>query len=290
MRNRNLKRKAGEKAKNTGSRHTRSDFAPAQSRQGSASSKNKTGAHPALTGEHEENPGKTKMSKTQTRVFWYLKKIPLLKDLPPREWERIQKNVEIRELPRRMVIYLPGDPGDSVFFVNGGRVKVSKVTRDGREITLMYHGPGEIFGENCLFHENPREEMVETSDESLVSVLPKSLIENLMKRQSKFLMDLYKIVSVRRRKVEDRVQHLLFRDVNAKLAELILDFGEQYGIKEPDGKRISLKITHQEMANLIGSTRETVSLTLSHFRKQKLIRLQKRQVMILDEQGLRALL
>ena len=229
--------------------------------------------------------------RKQERISWYLNKIPLLQLLKKRDWERLQSKARIQELSRRTVVYLPGDPGDSVYFVNGGRVKVSKVTRDGREITLFYLGPGEIFGENSLFHEGPRKEMVETADDSLVTLIPKQLMEKFLSRGSKkFLLELFKVISARRREVEHRMQHLLFRDVSAKLAELILDLAKEYGVEEPDGVRVALKITHQEMANLIGSTRETVSLTLSQFRKKELIRLHRRQVIILDEKGLTALL
>lgn len=229
--------------------------------------------------------------REQERTHWYLNKIPLLQGLRKRDWERLQNAVTMQELSRRTVVYLPGDPGEGVYFVNGGRVKVSKVTRDGREITLFYLGPGEIFGENSLFDEAPRNEMVETADDSLITMVPKKLVEKFLSRGSKqFLLEVFKVVSQRRREVEQRMQHLLFRDVNAKLAELILDLSKEYGVEEPDGVRVALKITHQEMANLIGSTRETVSLTLSQFRKKGLIRLHRRQVIILDERGLTALL
>jgi len=254
--------------------------------------KKKTAQKKNSSGKRKKITEKTKGKKQrkQEHAYWFLDKISLLKDLSTRDLEQIQKNVELLELQKRVVVYLPGDPGENIFFVNGGRVKISKVTRDGREITLMYLGPGEVFGENCLFNESPRREMVETSDNSIISVIPKTLIEKLMKRQPKFLLNLFEIVSRRRQSVEDRVQHLLFRDVSAKLAELILDLSEKYGVAEDDGTRIAMKITHQEMANLIGSTRETVSLTLSQFRKQKLLRLHKRQVIILDLNELRALL
>ncbi len=233
---------------------------------------------------------KGRKQKKQEKSYVFSNKLSLFKDLSTRDIEQIQKNAELLVLPKRVVVYLPGDPGENLFFVHEGRIKISKITRDGREITLMYLGPGEVFGENCLFNESPRREMVETSDNSVIAVIPKSLIEKMMKRQPNFLLHLFEIVSRRRQSVEDRVQHLLFRDVGAKLAELILDLSQKYGVEEDDGTRIAMKITHQEMANLIGSTRETVSLTLSQFRKQNLVRLHKRQVIILDFKELRALL
>ena len=84
------------------------------------------------------------------RTLWYLKKVPILAELGPDVLARLAERIEMREIRRREVIYLPGDPGESMFIVNGGRVKISKVTRDGKALTLMYCGPSDLFGEICL--------------------------------------------------------------------------------------------------------------------------------------------
>ena len=95
----------------------------------------------------------------------------------------------------------------------------------------------------------------------------------------------------RRRDLEDKVEQLLFKDVSAKLAELLLQLESEFGVSSSTGKGtlVGLKITHQEMANLIGATRETVSLTLSQFRRKGYIETDGRKVIIADREGLRAL-
>src|SRR5688572_13066253 len=113
------------------------------------------------------------MVQDEKRALWYLKKIPLLGDLSPDTLHRLVQNIEMREVRRRQVIYLPGDPGQAVFFVNGGRVKISKVTRDGKELTLAYRGPGEIFGELVMIDGGPREEMAEAMENALITELPR---------------------------------------------------------------------------------------------------------------------
>ena len=85
------------------------------------------------------------------RTLWYLRKVPFIADLGPDLLARLADRVELREAKRREVIYLPGDPGNSLFLVHGGRIKVSKVTRDGKSLTLAYCGPAELFGENTDF-------------------------------------------------------------------------------------------------------------------------------------------
>jgi CRP-like cAMP-binding protein len=98
-----------------------------------------------------------------------------------------------------------------------------------------------------------------------------------------------KILAQRRREIEAKIENLVFKDVNSKLAELLLRFGEEYGVEDARGTLVALKITHQEMANLIGSTRETVSLTLAQFKKRGLIQSEGRKVIISDREGLKAL-
>jgi CRP/FNR family transcriptional regulator, cyclic AMP receptor protein len=229
------------------------------------------------------------MVQDEKRALWYLKKIPLFGDLSHDTMHRLVTCIEMREVRRRQVIYLPGDPGQAVFFVNGGRVKISKVTRDGKELTLAYRGPGEVFGELVMIDGGPREEMAEAMENALITELERSEFERLVQKEGMIGYRLAKVIAQRRREVENKIEQLIFKDVNAKLAELLLRLATEYGIEDSRGTLVSLKITHQEMANLIGSTRETVSLTLSQFKRRGLIQTDGRKVILSDRDGLRAL-
>jgi CRP-like cAMP-binding protein len=229
------------------------------------------------------------MQQDEKRALWYLRKIPLLSDVSSETAQKLLKTMELREIRRRQVVYLPGDPGDAVYFVNGGRLKVSKVTRDGKELTLAYRVPGEIFGELCLIEGGPREEMAEAMENALISVVDRVLFEQILNKEGVIGTRLVKVIAQRRREVENKIEQLIFKDVNAKLAELLLRLGDEYGIEDSRGVLVALKITHQEMANLIGSTRETVSLTLSQFKRKGLILTDGRKVILADRDGLRAL-
>ena len=225
----------------------------------------------------------------ERRVLWYLRKVPLLQELPVDVLSKLAEKVELREIRRRQVIYLPGDPGVAVYLVNGGRVKVSKVTRDGKELTLSYRVPGEIFGETCLIDGEPREEMAEAMENALVTEIERGVYDELLRTQASLGYRMTKILAQRRREIEAKIENLVFKDVNAKLAELLLRFADEYGVEDARGTLVALKITHQEMANLIGSTRETVSLTLAQFKKRGLIQSEGRKVIISDREGLKAL-
>lgn len=223
------------------------------------------------------------------RTLWYLKKVPFLAELGPDALARLAERLELREVRRRDVIYLPGDPGSSLFVVNGGRVKISKVTRDGKALTLSYCGPSELFGETCLVGGGPREEMAEAMENSMVTEIERADFEKLLQTYPQLGAHMTSLLASRRLELENKLETLVFRDVTSKLAELLLQLAQEYGVEDARGTMVALKITHQELANLIGSTRETVSLTLSQFKKKNLICTEGRKVIISDHENLRAL-
>lgn len=223
------------------------------------------------------------------RALWYLRKVPLLADLSSDALARVAERVELREVRRREVVYLPGDPGRSLFLVHGGRIKVSKVTRDGKSLTLGYHGPTDLFGESSLLDGGPRTEMADAVENALLSEIDRSHFEELIHAHPSLGLAMTRLMIVRRRDLEQKVEALVFRDVPSKLAELLVKLAGEYGVDDARGTLVSLKITHQELANLIGSTRETVSLTLSQFKRKRLILTEGRKVIIADSEALRAL-
>ena len=236
----------------------------------------------------ETVPAAEEASRDDKRTLWYLRKIPFFESLTQAQMVDLVADIEIREIRRRQIIYLPGDPGDRVFFINGGRVKCSKVSRDGKELTLAYRGAGQVFGELCVFEGKPREEMAEAMKNAIITELPVDIFRALLLDDAKLAFKFAGIVGGRRREMETKLEHLVFRDVQAKLAALLLELGGEYGVEHEDGLQIGLKITHQEMANLIGSTRETISLTLAQFKKKGLLDMRGRSVVLVDLDGMKA--
>jgi len=192
-------------------------------------------------------------------------------------------------LRKRQVAYLPGDPGDAVYFIVSGRVKISRVTRDGKELTLGYRSGGELFGDLCLFDGGPREEMAEVVDAAELVRVERAAFLDLVNGHAPLAVALARGLTERCRGLQRQMEFLMFKDVHAKLAELLLRLSAEFGVKDPRGTLVAMNVTHQEMANLIGSTRETVSLALSQFKRKKLVQSDGRRVIVLDADGLRAI-
>jgi CRP-like cAMP-binding protein len=163
------------------------------------------------------------------------------------------------------------------------------VTRDGKELTLAYRSTGEFFGEACLLDASPREEMVEAMEPTASVEIGQDAVDAILQANVVVAYPFVRSVVQRRRDLEQKVEQLIFKDVVSKLAELLIKLGSEYGVENKKGLILSLKITHQEMANLIGSTRETVSLTLSTFKRKGYITTEGRKVILADRDGLRGL-
>jgi CRP-like cAMP-binding protein len=225
----------------------------------------------------------------EKRLAGMLRKAAVLADAPADLLVRLSPGAKIESYRPRQVVYLPGDRAFGVHFLVSGRVKVSKVTRDGKELTLAYRTGGDFFGESCLLEGGPREEMAEAMEASVTAEVERSVFDKVLLGAPEVAYQFSRSMIARRRELESKVEQLIFKDVGSKLAELLLRLGSEHGIENKRGLVLGVKITHQEMANLIGSTRETVSLTLSQFKRKGFIETEGRKVILADREGLRAL-
>ena len=225
----------------------------------------------------------------EKKVFAILRKVTVFSELGNEALERLVPTARLLNFRARQVVYLPGDRATGLHFLGPGRVKISKVTRDGKELTLAYRSAGEFFGEACLLDTSPREEMVEAMEPTASVEIAQEAVDAILQTNVVVAYPFLRSVVQRRRDLEVKVEQLIFKDVVSKLAELLMKLGSEYGVENKKGLILSLKITHQEMANLIGSTRETVSLTLSTFKRKGYITTEGRKVILADREGLRGL-
>ncbi|MBN2576610.1 MAG: Crp/Fnr family transcriptional regulator [Deltaproteobacteria bacterium] len=225
----------------------------------------------------------------EKRTAQILRKCPVLVDAPADVLARLAASAQTQSYRARQVVYLPGDRAASVHFLASGRVKVSKVTRDGKELTLAYRSSGEFFGETCLLEGGPREEMVEAMESTTTIEVDRALLDHILSSHAEVAYPFARALVGRWRSLQTKVEQLVFKDVGSKLAELLLRLGSEHGVEHRRGLVLGLKITHQEMANLIGSTRETVSLTLSQFKRKGYITTEGRRVILTDREALRSL-
>ena len=213
--------------------------------------------------------------------IWYLQKINLFKEMTSEEMGTLDRITKMESVRKKTPIFFPGDPSQQVYLLKEGRVKISRISEEGREVTIALLEPGEIFGELEVLGNSPRDTLAEALDDSKICVVSKELFLKMIRSKPEFSFRLTKLIGARMQKIESRVEDLVFKDVTARLAHLLLDLAKNHGRKIPEGTFIQIKITHQEIANLIGSIRETVSAILGEFKREGWISFEGRQMTLL---------
>ncbi len=214
--------------------------------------------------------------------IWFLKNCDLLQKMSPDQLDLLEKHCQQRKFVAASPIYLPSENADSIYLVGSGLVKICHLTVDGKISTLAYVKPGEVFGELALFDTGQRGEYVESVEISILIRIPKQRIQELMNRDLDVALAVTKLVGLRRQRIERRLRTLLFTSNQHRLNHLLLDLAEQFGEAIDGGIRLGLRLSHQEIANLIGTTRETVTILMGALKTDGLISGQRQTVILND--------
>jgi len=218
--------------------------------------------------------------------IWYLKHCDLFERLNPAEKRRLETRALLRTFRQNEMIYFPTDPGQSVLVLARGGVKIKTLSPDGQEIILAFIGPGELFGELAIVDTRPRNEYAETVEETVVLAIPREDMLWLMERRPELSLHVTRLFGLRRRRIENRLRNILFCSIRERIVALLLELLETHGRPEGNAWKIGVPLSHQDLANLIGATRETVTLTLGQLQDEKFIRIQRRRLTVLDRRRL----
>jgi CRP/FNR family cyclic AMP-dependent transcriptional regulator len=207
----------------------------------------------------------------------FLVSVPLFKSLDAAELARFAELVREKDYPKGSVILFEDDPGDSLFIVRSGRVKVVLVAEDGREVILGILGAGEHFGELSLIDEQPRSAHVIAMEDASLLVLRREDFRKRVESNPSVAWSLLAELSRRLRRADGQIGSLVLLDVAGRIARLLIDTADA-----GDGVRIEKPVTHQTIAHLIGASRETVSRAMREFQDAGWIAIERRRVRIVD--------
>ncbi len=217
-----------------------------------------------------------------TEELWYLKQCDVFRRLGPEEIARLEPLCRSRTFRRGEPIYLPADAAEAAMVLAEGRVKIGAITSDGKQTILAFIEPGELFGELEAIDGGPREEFAEAAEKSTVVLMPAEALRRLMEADPTLALGVTKLIGLRRRRIERRLKSLLFRSNRQRLVSLLLELAEQYGLpsSDPPGVRLGIKLSHQDMASVIGSTRETVTVVLGELQSEGLVSIGRRKIVL----------
>jgi CRP/FNR family transcriptional regulator, cyclic AMP receptor protein len=211
----------------------------------------------------------------------FLATVPLFRSLVPAEVTTFAQMAREKSYPKGSVILFEDDPGDSLFVVRAGRVKVVLVAEDGREVILGILGPGDHFGELSLIDDQPRSAHVVAMEESTLLVLRREDFRRRVEQSPQVAWALLLELSRRLRRADEKIGSLVLLDVPGRIARLILDTATEGG-----SEQIEKPLTHQTIAHVIGASRETVSRAMREFVEAGWINTDRRRIRITDRAAL----
>jgi CRP/FNR family cyclic AMP-dependent transcriptional regulator len=215
-----------------------------------------------------------------------LARIPLFAEFSNSEAERLASLIQTRRYPKGSIICHQGDPGTTLYLVETGEVKLTVMSESGREVTLALLGPGAFFGELSLLDGGPRSANAVARVACQLGILDREHLLQFLARHPGATASLLSVMARRLRRTTDQVHDTVFLDIPARLAKALLQYTGARD-QNQDGEFTAPKLNQEELARLVGGTRESVNKSLRDFSRQGLIRCQRGKVTVLKPEELR---
>ena len=215
----------------------------------------------------------------------FLRQVPLFESLDDAEIDAHSELTFTRTFNKEAVIILAEEEGDTLFIIKDGQVKVSIVSEEGREVILSLLGGGAVFGELSLLDGKPRSANVVATEDTELLMLRRTDFVQLIYKTPQIATALLAELASRLRKTDRQIEGLALLDVTSRISETLLQLASEQGSESEEGIIIRNRPTHQELANMSGTTRETVSRVLKRLASQGCIISKGRQLVILREES-----
>ncbi len=206
----------------------------------------------------------------------------LFQGVAPEAREALASALQYHDYTRGESVFTEGEQGDSLFIVLTGKVKVGRRAADGRENMLSVMGPSDMFGELSLFDPGPRTATATVLTDAKLASLAHAALRPWINDRPEIAEQLLRVLARRLRRTNDALADLIFTDVPGRVAKALLELAERFGTQEGEGVRVHHDLTQEELAQLVGASRETVNKALADFASRGWMRVDSRAVTILD--------
>lgn len=220
----------------------------------------------------------------QTQTLWHLENIDVTHLLCPTKLgnEELMAKHTHCNFKKGEAVYIPQDFADRIFFITEGRVKISVMNEEGKEVTKAILGRGEVFGELAVLGEQRRHDYATALEDTQTCVVTLDELHGLMRDRSEINLFFMKMFGGRQLEMERRLESLVFRDSRSRIVEFLVNLARSKG--QPVGYEwvVRKPVTHQEIANLTATSRQTVTTTLNDLRYKKLLTFNRSRLLIRD--------
>ncbi len=213
----------------------------------------------------------------------YLSDVDLFRDLSERDMADLDRITTITAVPRGRVFYQPEDVSEVLFLIKQGRVQLYRISPEGKKLVIATLGPGTLFGEMALLGQQMQNTFAEALDDCLILVMSRTDLERLIISKPAVGLRMLEITGKRLRDAEKRLEDMAFKGIPARLASLLLRLSEEQRSNEIVG------LTHQDLAETVGTYRETATQVLNDMKADGLIEIGRKRIRLLDRERLAAL-
>ena len=222
-----------------------------------------------------------------TEVGQLLRQVPFLAALDEADREALAAVAKRRRFMRGEAIFHKDDPGESLFIVEKGSVRIFLVSPQGSDLTLAVLAAGDFFGDMALLDGRPRSASATALQQTETVVLDREDFTSVIASRPQSAMAVLAAVVERLREANEMAGDLAFLDVGGRLAKKLLELAEAHGVERADGILLELPLTQEELANMVGVTRESVNRHLAMFRRLGMIGGEGRRFVVRDAEALR---
>jgi CRP/FNR family transcriptional regulator len=215
-----------------------------------------------------------------------IRRIPLFATLSEEEFKSIEHIFQVKNYPKNQIIFLEEETGKYMYIVLAGKVKVTKGTAAGKDTILAIHQVGDFFGEMALLDGKTSPATVSAMEDCKIAAIFHADFQHLLMANGKVVLQIIQVLCGRLRQVWSQVQELSHSSADDRIRTGILQLSRKHGVQDARGIIINLKITHQELAELVGTSRETVTRTLARLQKKGIVQLDHRRIILLKPKEL----
>ena len=219
----------------------------------------------------------------QDNSIWYFENVDLYDLLCPHKVPSMQEKHTFHHYKKDEFIYFENEPSEHIYLIAKGRVKIGSFKEDGNEIVKAILGHGEIFGEMALTGEGRRGDFAQALDED-TTVCPMGIedMQELMKENKPLNLKIFKLIGLRIRKLERKIESLVFKDARTRIIEFLKEMATERGQKVGFEVMFKNHLTHKDIASLTGTSRQTVTTVLNELKENNIINFDRRRFLIRD--------
>lgn len=220
--------------------------------------------------------------------LWYLENFNLFMGLKNERMEDLNKISSMQTVLKNQPIYFAKEPSTAIFFLKEGRVKLTRLSADGKELIIALVNPGEVFGELAIFDEGERTDYAYTIEESILCAISKNDFQKFIERMPELNLRITKLVGLKLKKFSERIEELVFKDAEHRVLSFVYSLAKEHGKRIGSELIIKPFLTHQDIAKLTACSRQTVNTVLTDAREKGLLYFDRKKAILKDPERFKA--